>query len=65
MRIAHVKAETLNLLHSSTRFFGGNREALKDKSSSKLHDELTDLYKRYYSANLMVQCCTEISYCNS
>lgn len=54
MRMAQVRAETLNPAHPSARFSGGNLETLKDKPGSKLHDELTDFYKRYYSANLMV-----------
>lgn len=54
MRMAQVRAETLNPAHPSARFFGGNLKTLKDKRSSKLHDELTDFYKRYYSVNLMV-----------
>ncbi|MCP1065034.1 insulinase family protein [Serratia symbiotica] len=28
---------------------------MKDKTGSKLHDKLTDFYKCYYSANLMVR----------
>ncbi|CNE85834.1 protease III [Yersinia nurmii] len=54
MRIGQVNAETLNPAHPSARFSGGNLETLKDKPDGKLHDELLDFYKRYYSANLMV-----------
>lgn len=53
MRIAQVNAETLNPLHPSARFSGGNLETLADKPDSKLHDELLQFYHRYYSANLM------------
>jgi len=54
MRMAQVRAETLNPEHPSARFAGGNLETLKDKPGSKLHDELTGFYQRYYSANLMM-----------
>lgn len=54
MRMAQVRAETLNPAHPSARFSGGNLDTLKDKPNSKLHDELTAFYHRYYSANLMV-----------
>ena len=54
MRMAQVGAETLNPAHPSARFSGGNLDTLKDKPGSKLHDELTGFYQRYYSANLMV-----------
>ncbi|MFI8417464.1 pitrilysin [Serratia sp. NPDC078593] len=54
MRMAQVGAETLNPKHPSARFSGGNLETLKDKPGSKLHDELTAFYQRYYSANLMM-----------
>ncbi|WP_459377466.1 pitrilysin [Serratia sp. ser-z] len=54
MRMAQVGAETLNPAHPSARFSGGNLDTLKDKPDSKLHDELTSFYKRYYSANLMM-----------
>ncbi|MGL6017334.1 MAG: pitrilysin, partial [Gibbsiella quercinecans] len=54
MRMAQVGAETLNPAHPSARFSGGNLETLQDKPGSKLHDELTAFYQRYYSANLMV-----------
>lgn len=54
MRMAQVRAETLNPLHPSARYSGGNLDTLKDKPNSKLHDELTAFYHRYYSANLMV-----------
>ncbi|HCH6765665.1 pitrilysin [Serratia marcescens] len=54
MRMAQVGAETLNPAHPSARFSGGNLDTLKDKPDSKLHDELTGFYKRYYSANLMM-----------
>jgi len=54
MRMAQVRAETLNPAHPSARFSGGNLDTLKDKPGSKLHDELTAFYHRYYSANLMV-----------
>lgn len=54
MRMAQVGAETLNPAHPSARFSGGNLDTLKDKPGSKLHDELTAFYQRYYSANLMM-----------
>lgn len=54
MRMAQVRAETLNPAHPSARFSGGNLQTLKDKPGSKLHDELKAFYQRYYSANLMV-----------
>lgn len=54
MRMAQVGAETLNPAHPSARFSGGNLDTLKDKPGSKLHEELTAFYQRYYSANLMV-----------
>src|SRR5471032_3372242 len=54
MRMAQVRAETLNPAHPSARFSGGNLDTLKDKPGSKLHDELLAFYHRYYSANLMV-----------
>ncbi|MFC0226241.1 pitrilysin [Serratia aquatilis] len=54
MRMAQVGSETLNPAHPSARFSGGNLDTLKDKPGSKLHDELTQFYQRYYSANLMV-----------
>jgi protease-3 len=54
MRMAQVGAETLNPEHPSARFAGGNLETLTDKPGSKLHDELTRFYQRYYSANLMM-----------
>lgn len=53
MRMAQVEAETLNPAHPNARFAGGNLETLKDKPGSKLQDELTNFYQRYYSANLM------------
>jgi len=52
--MAQFRAETLNPAHPSARFFSGNLETLKDNPGSKLHDELTDFYKRYYCANLMM-----------
>lgn len=54
MRMGQVSSETLNPAHPTSRFSGGNLETLKDKPGSKLHDELTAFYHRYYSANLMV-----------
>lgn len=54
MRMAQVRAETLNPAHPSARFSGGNLDTLNDKPGIKLHDELTRFYKRYYSANLMM-----------
>jgi len=54
MRMAQVRAETLNPKHPGARFSGGNLDTLKDKPNSQLHDELTAFYHRYYSANLMV-----------
>ncbi|MGO3567699.1 MAG: pitrilysin [Serratia grimesii] len=54
MRMAQVGAETFNPAHPSARFSGGNLDTLKDKPGSKLHDELTAFYQRYYSANLMM-----------
>lgn len=54
MRMAQIRAETLNPSHPAARFSGGNLETLKDKPNSKLQDELTAFYHRYYSANLMV-----------
>ncbi|MNG69701.1 Protease 3 precursor [compost metagenome] len=54
MRMAQVGAETLNPAHPSARFSGGNLDTLKDKPGSKLHDELTSFYQRYYSGNLMM-----------
>ncbi|SFC67811.1 pitrilysin [Pragia fontium] len=54
MRMGQVGSETLNPAHPTSRFSGGNLETLKDKPGSKLHDELTAFYHRYYSANLMV-----------
>lgn len=54
MRMAQVRAETLNPAHPSARFSGGNLDTLKDKPGSVLHNELTAFYHRYYSANLMV-----------
>ncbi|KEY59359.1 pitrilysin [Serratia sp. DD3] len=54
MRMAQVGAETLNPAHPAARFSGGNLDTLKDKPGSKLHDELTQFYQRYYSANLMM-----------
>ncbi|PVZ85330.1 pitrilysin [Serratia sp. S1B] len=54
MRMAQVGAETLNPAHPAARFAGGNLDTLKDKPGSKLHDELTQFYQRYYSANLMM-----------
>ncbi|WP_042959111.1 pitrilysin [Erwinia tasmaniensis] len=53
LRMAQVDAETLNPLHPSSRFSGGNLETLRDKPHSKLHDALKAFYHRYYSANLM------------
>ncbi|UWS34208.1 pitrilysin [Erwinia pyrifoliae] len=53
MRMAQVDAETLNPLHPSSRFSGGNLETLRDKPGSKLQDALKAFYHRYYSANLM------------
>lgn len=53
LRMAQVGAETLNPLHPSSRFSGGNLETLRDKPGSKLHDALKAFYHRYYSANLM------------
>lgn len=54
MRMAQVRAETLNPAHPSARFSGGNLDTLNDKPGIKLHEELTGFYKRYYSANLMM-----------
>jgi protease-3 len=54
MRMAQVDSETLNPLHPTSRFSGGNLETLSDKPHSKLHDELKAFYQRFYSANLMV-----------
>lgn len=53
LRMSQVNAETLNPLHPSSRFAGGNLETLSDKPGSKLHDALKAFYHRYYSANLM------------
>ncbi|MDB6372017.1 pitrilysin [Photorhabdus bodei] len=53
MRVAQIRAETLNPKHPNARFSGGNLETLKDKPGSKLQTELVDFYQRYYSANLM------------
>lgn len=54
MRMAQVRAETLNPAHPGSRYSGGNLDTLKDKPGSNLHEKLTEFYHRYYSANLMV-----------
>lgn len=54
MRMAQVRAETLNPAHPAARFSGGNLDTLKDKPDNKLQDALQAFYQRYYSANLMV-----------
>jgi len=53
MRMGQVDAETLNPLHPTSQFSGGNLETLSDKPQSKLQDELQKFYHHYYSANLM------------
>ncbi len=54
LRMAQVRAETMNPAHPGARFSGGNLETLRDKPGSNLHQALTAFYHRYYSANLMV-----------
>ncbi|WP_216782733.1 pitrilysin [Candidatus Profftia tarda] len=54
MRMAQVSAETLNPLHPSARFSGGNTETLRNKPYSNLQQERLLFYHRYYSSNLMV-----------
>lgn len=54
MRMGQVDAETLNPLHPTSQFSGGNLETLSDKPHSKLQDELQTFYHQNYSANLMV-----------
>ena len=54
LRMAQVRAETMNPAHPGSRFAGGNLETLRDKPGSNLHQELVAFYHRYYSANLMV-----------
>ncbi len=54
LRMAQIRAETMNPAHPGARFSGGNLETLSDKPGSRLHDALQAFYQRYYSANLMV-----------
>lgn len=54
LRMAQVRAETMNPAHPGSRFSGGNLDTLRDKPGSNLHQALTAFYHRYYSANLMV-----------
>ncbi|WP_413726680.1 pitrilysin [Sodalis sp. RH16] len=54
LRMAQIRAETMNPAHPAARFSGGNLETLRDKPGSNLHQTLTAFYHRYYSANLMV-----------
>lgn len=48
-----VNLATANPNHPITKFAVGNNVTLKDKSDSKLQDELVKFYQTYYSANLM------------
>lgn len=54
LRMAQIRAETMNPRHPGARFSGGNLETLRDKPGSNLHQALTSFYHRYYSSNLMV-----------
>ncbi|TKI05927.1 pitrilysin [Martelella alba] len=54
LRMAQIRAETMNPAHPGSRFAGGNLDTLRDKPGSNLHQALTAFYHRYYSANLMV-----------
>lgn len=54
LRMAQIRAETMNPAHPGSRFSGGNLETLRDKPGSQLHQALQAFYQRYYSANLMV-----------
>ncbi|MEA9392509.1 pitrilysin [Acerihabitans sp. TG2] len=54
LRMAQIRAETINPAHPGARFSGGNLDTLRDKPGSNLHQALTAFYHRYYSANLMV-----------
>src|SRR5476649_603684 len=54
LRMAQIRAETMNPAHPGSRFSGGNLDTLRDKPGSNLHQALTAFYHRYYSANLMV-----------
>lgn len=53
-RIEQVNAETINPLHPSAQFSGGNLETLSDKGNSKLQTALVGFHDNYYSANIMV-----------
>ncbi len=54
LRMAQIRAETMNPAHPGSRFSGGNLDTLRDRPGSNLHQALTAFYHRYYSANLMV-----------
>ncbi|WP_413732030.1 pitrilysin [Sodalis sp. RH20] len=54
LRMAQIRAETMNPAHPGSRFSGGNLDTLRDKPGSNLHQALKAFYHRYYSANLMV-----------
>lgn len=53
LRMAQVRAETLNPAHPASRFSGGNLETLRDKPGSELDSALKQFWQQYYSANLM------------
>lgn len=50
--LASIGANTVNPAHPNAKFMHGNRESLRDKPGSKLHDELLKFHHQYYSANL-------------
>ncbi|RPD89563.1 pitrilysin [Neisseria weixii] len=50
--LASIGANTVNPAHPSAKSLHGSRESLRDKSGSKLHDELLKFHRQYYSANL-------------
>lgn len=53
-RIEQINAETISQNHPASMFSGGNLETLADKPNSKLHDELIEFHRNYYTANKMV-----------
>ncbi|WP_416192301.1 pitrilysin [Neisseria sp. CCUG12390] len=50
--MASIGRDTVNPAHPSAKFLHGSRDSLRDKPGSKLHDELVEFHRRYYSANL-------------
>lgn len=51
--LQQLNGSTLNPKHPISQFNWGNLDSLVDKENNKLQTALVDMYKTYYSANLM------------